>query len=570
MIVVIRKSNKTNCFVFLIVSQFFLFLLCFLVGWLRCDKRENPDVLKHLEEENAYTKAMTNHLESLRTELYTEMLSSIQETDFTLPRPKGDYFTYSRTIQGLSYRIYCRAPRTETLDTSLWDGKKETPILSGEQVTLDINELAKGHSYCSVGTVSYSPTQKYVAYTVDFTGDEKHVLHIKNLETGQLIQHGLELEIYGSIRWGNNDKTIFYLQLDDTNRPYKVCRYTFGTHGSGTSLPLYTEHDESHWTSIYKTLDDKYLMIHTSSSETSEIWYLDLKTTDMTETTKIHCIAKRRQKILYSVDHRNGTFWIESNQDKTPNMCLYITPVEGINCDKPDWTLVKDPITDKPLFDGSYDRALSNVNCFKNMVIAEGREDGMPKVWTIILKSSLSNIVTKFEPLTFAESAHDVGLSSHYEYDTTKIVVAYDSLITPLQHIEIDIMSQEQQRSVLKSKNVPGYQKELYDCDRILVRSRDGKTDIPVCLVYKKDLMEQHLADNKPVHTHMYGYGSYGSCVEADFSATRLPLINRGIVYVLVQVRGGGEMGRKYYILLVGWSFNIFLDVVLKVCARIH
>ncbi|CAB9499500.1 Dipeptidyl aminopeptidase BI [Seminavis robusta] len=545
-------------------------------GWLRDDSRTQQPVLDHLQQENDYTGNLTQHLEGLRQTLYDEMLSSIQETDYTLPRPKGKYYHYSRTFQGQSYASYCRAPRKHDSDKDHnnpllhmdWDGSAEAPILPGEQVKLDVNELAKGKDYCAVGSVTTSPSDELLAYTVDFKGDEQCELYVKHLETGEIVDHDPSLQMYGRVLWGNDDHTIFYLKLDSTLRPYQVYRRTIGTATKEDDELLFEETDEMYWTSISKSLDGKYLFVETSSTETSEVHYLDLK--DDNDSSTLQCVAKRRFKVLYDVEHRNEQWWITSNVKGTPNMRLFTAPAQP-NC-QDDWALVTDPTTEgTPLFDGGYARALHGVTAFAGHVVAQGREGGMPRVWLLTMDDI--NKVVKFDTLTFEEEAHDVGLTSHFEFDVDKIVVAYDSMITPLQYLELplDNPTDESERTVLKDKLVPGYDKNLYNCERVMALSRDGTTEIPVNLVYRKDIMEQHVASSgggEPVHCHLYGYGSYEACMEASFSATRLSLLNRGIVYAIAQIRGGGEMGRQWYeepngakYLCKKNTFNDFVDV---------
>jgi oligopeptidase B len=309
---------------------------------------------------------------------------------------------------------------------------------------------------------------------------------------------------------------------------------------------------------ISKSLDSKYLFVETSSKETSEIYYLDLTDPEAT----LECVSKRRLKVLYEVEHRNGSWWITSNVGGLPDMALWTAPAKADCAD--EWKLVTDA-SGTPLFDGGDDRALGGITCFKKYVVAEGREGGIPRVWVATMNDG--DAVTKFEMLTFAEDAYDAGLSSHYEFDTSKIVVSYDSMVTPPQAIEISL-ADTSQRTILKERTVPGYDKELDSCERTTVKSRDGSVDIPVSIVYRKDIMKEHLATGKPVPTHLYGYGSYGACMEADFSSTRLSLLNRGMIYVIAHVRGGGEMGRKWYeepngakYLCKNNTFNDFCDV---------
>lgn len=523
-------------------------------GWMRDDKRENEDVLNHLKAENEYTQAITAPLEQLRKDLYQEMLDKIQETDHTVPRARDDWWYYSRTFEGKSYTVHCRAPKVTDSVVVDWDGTAESPILPNEEVVLDVNKLAEGKDYCSTGSVATSPSHELLAYTVDFSGDETCLLFVTNLATGEVVDHDESLEIYGSLRWGADDSTLFYLKMDDTKRPFQVYKRKLGSASQDDEL-LFEDKDEEYWVHIYKSLDKKYLFIDSSSKETSEIHYLDL--TD--PNAKLECIAKRRTKVLYEAEHRKGKWWISSNVGGTPNMRLLTSPAVP-DC-QDDWKEVVDK-DGKPLFDGGYERSLSDVATFATHVVAEGREGGIPRVWVISLDDN--DAVESFEQLTFEETAHDTGISSGYEFDTDSVVLHYDSLITPLQHIEMKL-ADTSDRTVIKEKNVPGYNKAEYDCDRITVTARDG-TEIPVSLVYRKDVMEKHLADGKPVHVHLYGYGSYGACIEADFRATRLPLLDRGIVYVIAHVRGGAEMGRHWYekegkFLTKKNTFNDFVDV---------
>ena len=198
---------------------------------------------------------------------------------------------------------------------------------------------------------------------------------------------------------------------------------------------------------------------------------------------------------------------------------------------------------DSSLFTGGYERSIASITPFTNHLVVEGRENSLPRVWILTLKND--HIVTSFDTLTFSEGANSVRLGQNYIYDTDKVLISYNSLVTPNQNIFIEMNdpNNHEKRIILKQKNVPGYIPNLYSCERSTVLSRDGNTLIPVSIVYRKDVFN----NNTPVPTHLYGYGSYGSCIEADFRATRLPLLNRGIVYVIAHVRGGGEMGRQWY-----------------------
>lgn len=535
-------------------------------GWMRDDKRDKEQVQQHLRAENEYTQAVTQHLDSLKEELYQEMLSSIQETDYTTPRPDGPYCYYTRTFQGKSYTVHCRAPRP--VQETLWDGQAETPILPGEQVVLDVNVLAEGKPYCSTGTVKHSPSHKLLAYAADFSGNEICQLFVKDLETGEIVHEDEALEIYGSLRWGADDNTIFFLKMDENQRPFQLYRRKLDA--SQPDELLFEEKDELYWMGCYKSLDGKYLFVQVESKETAEVHYLDLQD----ESSSLQCVAKRRSKVLYEVEHRNGQWWIQSNVGNLPNMALFTAPAVA-NCEA-DWKLVsvKDAGgSTKTAFDGGYDRSLDSVTCFKKHVVTYGREGGLPRIWILSLPADDSTtssdqvVAEKMETLQFTEDAYDVSMGFHAEFDTDRMVAEYDSLVTPSQSLEIS-MDDTTQRRVIKERVVPGYDKSQYGCERTTVTSRDGVTQIPVSIVYRQDVMDQAKNNGTPVNVHLYGYGSYGSSVEADFRATRLALLNRGVVYVIAHIRGGAEMGRQWYeepngakYLCKKNTFNDFVDV---------
>jgi len=546
-------------------------------GWMRDDKRENVEVLDHLKLENEYTTRITEHLSPLREELYEEMKGRMQETDYTTPAPDGNYFYYSRTEEGKSYSIYCRAPRTpENTDIVQngkidWDGKPETPILEGEVVYLDKNKLAEGHEYCSVGSISVSPSETKLAYSLDVIGGETYKLFIKDIESGEVTYHDEELEIDSTVVWGGDDSTLFYLKMDDAHRPFQVYKRLLETESEDEMI--FEELDDLFWVGMGKSQDLKYLFISTDSSETSEVLYIDLKSPDDAEsglTTTVNMISKRRKKVLYEVEHRDGLFYISTNLDGTPNMRLMTAPVQPNNEDL--WQDVLTETGDK-LFDGGLTRALSDITPFRDHIVASGREGGLPRVWVLgdIASKNNTTQVNSVVQLEFTENPYDVGLGANYEFNSDVLLVGYDSLVTPTSTIQIPLLEPQniEKRKILKKKNVLGYDPSLYQSERTWVTSRDGKTEIPVSLVYRKDTLEKNEGNDKqPVPTHLYGYGSYGSNIEADFRMTRLPLLDRGVVYVIAHVRGGGEMGRQWYeepngakYLCKKNTFNDFVDV---------
>lgn len=538
-------------------------------GWLRDDKRENKEVIQHLQAENDYSQDVTKHLNGLQDDLYKEFLSSIQETDYTTPRPRDGYWYYTRTYQGLSYKQYCRAPKTNEKLEILWDGTADAPILVGEEAYLDINDLAKGRPYCSMGAVEPSPSQNLLAYSVDYSGDEKYEMFVRNLETGEDTEFMVIgednkdsefLETSGSLVWGKDDLTLYYMTMDAQHRPYRLYQRRNWNGNNPTDTLLKEELDDLFWSDVSKTLDGKYLLFESSSSETSEIWFLP--TDEETMISEMQCIASRRNKVLYEVEHGNEIFWIWTNVNSSPNMKLMKAPVKANSAD--DWNLVEDA-NGNIIFDGSLTKSLDSVTVLRSYAVFEGREDGIPRIWIFSIKNK------SIKRLEFEEAAHDVGLGAHYEFDAKSIAISYDSLLTPPQTIEVILLddddNEDVQRRILKAKTVPGYHKESYGCDRLEVLSRDGETKIPISVVYSNDAMDK-VKNGERVPVHLYGYGSYGMCCEADFDSTRLPLLQRGMIYVIAHVRGGGEMGRQWYEEPNGAkfcckknTFNDFVDV---------
>jgi oligopeptidase B len=571
-------------------------------GWMRRRSRKNDDddgedsisreVLDHLQAENNYTNDMTLHLHDLRQQLYHDMLSYMQETDYTTPRPHGPFYYYTRTVQGKSYTVHCRAPRRPDFDGSSssssvqvveWNGSADAPILPGEQVVLDVSVLAQGQDYCSTSTILHSPSHKLVAYTVDFKGDEVCSLFVKNIETPGQVPKLICERVYGTFCWGNTDHDIFYMKMDALHRPFRLYRRDLNQHDDTKDDELlFEESDQRFWMGIYKSLDDKYLFLALESKETSEIHYLDLQQQQRrddddscsTPPSTLQCIAKRRPKVLYEADYRQGRWWICSNVGGRPNMALFTAPAVP-NC-QDSWQLVVVDAAEnenKAVFDGSHDRALSQITCFAKHVVAYGRKAGLPRLWILSLPENESIIdegpvkIPKVERVAFEEDAYFASMDTHYEYGADTITVVYESMVTPPESVEIS-MQDTSKRTAVKKRTVPGYDRSMYSCERITVTSRDGETQIPVSLVYRKDVMNQHLATGDPVHLHLYGYGSYGSCTDSDFRATRLPLLDRGMVYALAHVRGGGEMGRQWYeepnggkYLCKKNTFNDFVDI---------
>eukprot|EP00585_Thalassiosira_rotula_P011226 CAMPEP_0196159548 /NCGR_PEP_ID=MMETSP0910-20130528/46377_1 /TAXON_ID=49265 /ORGANISM="Thalassiosira rotula, Strain GSO102" /LENGTH=895 /DNA_ID=CAMNT_0041424469 /DNA_START=409 /DNA_END=3097 /DNA_ORIENTATION=+ len=388
---------------------------------------------------------------------------------------------------------------------------------------------------------------------------------------------------------------------------------------------LMEENDELFNLRISKSFDGKYLLMRCSSKESSEVHYVDLRPGDNEEyendnddtvasgikgkpdgkNKELVCIAKRQPKVLYRVTHCRGYWLVQTNIGNLPNLSLKSCRVGETGMEHWKDVFVVDISSGSdgssnaagmPVFDGGHERSLEGVTVFNPTTdndespsplayaVVTGRESGMPRVWVLEFDENQASsskeadvgtsppvAVSRMTRLEFDETAYDVGIGGNRDPNLPYVVISYDSLVTPPSHIAIPLSNpvDRNARRVLKEKEVPGYDKQSYACERTTVRSRDGKTDIPVSLVYHRDVLEERSKNNNgtssSIPTHLYGYGSYGASIEASFRSTRLPLLKRKVVYALAHTRGGGEMGRPWYdeakYLTKKNTFNDFVDV---------
>ena len=588
-------------------------------GWMRDQTRTQVEVLDHLKTENCYTASTTAHLVSLREDIYAEMLASIRETEYSTPIRIGDWMYYTRTFEGSSYSVHCRAPFVSYSDLAVrsgvatdcsgaataWSGAAEEPIFPGEQQMIDENVLAVGKEYFSIGHTTVSPSGSNLSYTVDCTGDERYTIRIIDLcsdavpavSTEEKKDAGIRIDnVCSHIEWGSTDQEMFYIKLDANHRPCRLYYHRLGQDPE-TDLLLFEEPNDEHWMGIQKSNDERYLFVTTGTNDQSEVRYIDLFVADFqSDVPRLIRVSPMREGVLYDVEHRNGIFYITTNVGGLMNKKLVWVPVgEDRQSEWTDFALTGDRSGSVELgattdlsgsadlggvpFDGTL--PLDGVVPFSDHLVCCGREGGIPQIWVICFSDPTSNGIvretvraTDMVRLDFPESAHDVSLLGG-RYTDDRITVCYDSLITPARSISIGLSSvfgsvfcsvsaaenrtaetaetaptaptaptASDDRIVIKQRTVVGYDPSDYSCDRILVRSRDGTTLIPLSLVWRKDLRTQI---GVPQHVHMYGYGSYGISMECDFSIQRLPLLRRGIIYAIAHVRGGGELGRQWH-----------------------
>lgn len=467
-------------------------------GWLR--DRSAPEVIAYLEAENAYTGAVMKHTEALQETLYREMIGRIKETDLEVPYRKGDYFYYTRTEEGKQYPIYCR---------------KKGHLQADEEVVLDQNALARGHDYFDVGILRVSPDHRLLAYSVDTSGAEKYALHVKDLTTDELLPDVIPV-IDWSIEWANDGRTFFYTTTDEAMRPDRLHRHALGTDPSEDAT-LFYEPDERFRVYIDKTKSEAYLVMGVESRVTSELYLLDAD--DPTGSFEI--VEPRETDVEYYLYHRGDELYVWTNRD-ADNFKVMRTPISSPS--KESWETViahRDSVK------------VERIDVFTDHLVAYERHHGLRKVRVLDLRSGHDHYIE------FPDAAYAVFLRDNREFDTNVLRFVYESLTTPESVYDYDMESR--QRVLMKQDEIlGGYDASLYTTERIFARAEDG-TGVPISLVYRTDLFEP---GTDPVY--LMGYGSYGASMDPWFSSSRLSLLDRGFVYAIAHVRGGGEMGERW------------------------
>ena len=467
--------------------------------WLR--DKNNPEVIKYLQAENKYTETVMKSTENLQEKLYKEMLSRIKETDLSVPEKIDDYYYYTREEKGKQYRIYCR---------------KKGSLDAKEEILLDANELARGHNYLDVGVYKVSPNHQLLAYSIDTTGAEDFTLFFKNLNTGKMLADVIPNTSY-SAEWANDNKTVFYNTLDEAKRPYKLYRHTLGADPENDAL-VYHEKDEAFNLDLKKSKSKAYLFMLLESETTSEDWYLDASHPD--EDFKI--IQPRQHEMEYSIEQHGDKFYILTN-DNAKNFKLMEASISSPS--KENWKVVI-PASDSVKLD--------NIEVFKNHLVVYERERGLKKIRITNLTDNQVHYVD------FSEPVYTFWPERNPDFNTNLLRFDYTSLITPRSVFDYDM--DKRTRELKKQDEVlGGYNPSLYQSERIFAKASDG-TLVPISLVYKKGM-----ARNGKNPLFLYGYGAYGISSEPYFSSNRLSLLDRGFIYAIAQVRGGGEMGRYWY-----------------------
>ena len=478
-------------------------------AWLR--DRENPEVIAYLEAENAYTNAILEPTTGIQKTLYDEMVSHMKETDVSVPFREGGYWYYSRTVQGSQYPIFGRKKGAA-------DGPEQD---AAEEIILDVNELAKNEPYMAVSSLAVSDDGNLLAYSTDNTGFRQYTLHVKDLRTGQLLSERVERT--GSIAWAADNRTIFYTIEDETQkRQFQFYRHTLGTPHAEDVL-VFEETDERFNIGAGRTRDGRYLVLESSSHTTTEERFLSAENPE----GEWRLIEPRKDNIEYYVDHRNGLFYIRTN-DTGRNFRLVTAPVE--NPGQANWTEV---IAHRP------EVMLEEVDLFASFYVACERASGLQHLRVVDFQDSTAKTISSRE-ITFPEPVYSAHPHINRVFETTKYRYGYQSLVTPASVYEYDVLTGES--TLLKQLEVPGgFDRTLYTSERLFAKAPDG-VDVPVSLVYRKDRFQ---SGKNPLY--VYGYGSYGYSLPLGFSSNRLSLLDRGFVLAYAHIRGGGDMGKPWH-----------------------
>jgi oligopeptidase B len=488
-------------------------------AWL-ADK-DSPETIAYLEAENAYTEAVTAGQAALREAIFGEIKARTQETDLSVPTRKGNWWYYARTMAGKQYAVHCRRevrPGDSSPPMTL-DGAP----LDGEEVLLDGNELAGDGEFFSLGMLATSPDGRLLAYSTDFAGSERFTVRIKDLATGTVLPDEIPDTFYGCA-WSLDGSALFYITVDDAWRPYRVSRHLVGSPAADDVI-VFEEPDERFWVGVGLTRSERYVQISVGSKLTSEAWLLDAARPD----GEFSVVLPRRQGIEYSVEHQVGADGSDRllilHNDNAENFELAVAPLA-------------DPADMTPLIAHRADTRLLDVDAFADYLAVHYRRDGLTGV------RILRGDGTEHE-IAFGEPVYRVQPGSNPEYHSAKLRLGYVSMVTPDSVYDSDMATGElallRQRPVLPRPDGAGYDPADYEQHREWATAGDG-TKIPISLVCRKGTPRDGSAP-----CVLYGYGSYEISVDPGFSIPRLSLLDRGFSYAIAHIRGGGEMGRRWY-----------------------
>lgn len=466
--------------------------------WLR--QRNEPEVLEYLKAENTYTTAKMKHTEDFQQKLYEEMVSRIKETDLSVPEKVDDYYYYKRTEQGKQYPIYCR---------------KKGSLDAKEEILLDQNVLAKQYAYFEIGALKISPDHRLLAYSIDTLGSERFTLFIKNLETNRLYSEHIS-NIGYSVAWADNN-TIFYTIVDHAKRPYMLYRHTLNSDPVNDVL-IYHEPDDLFWLDVSRSKSGEYLFMDIGSHTTTEVYYLNTSTPE----DSFSLFYPRKQDIEYYVKHHEENFLILTNENAKNFKLIQVPKIATAKSNSIEIIPHRASIK------------IEGFDVFKDFIVLSERKNGLEQISIINVTDNMSHYVN------FPEPTYTFWFGKNKDYASELLRFTYMSLVTPKSVFDYNMLTRE--RDMKKQYEVlGGYDPDTYESQRILALAPDS-TWVPISLVYKKGMV----MDNRN-SLFLTGYGAYGGSFDPYFSSNRLSLLNRGFIYAIAHIRGGGEMGKYWH-----------------------
>jgi len=484
--------------------------------WLR--DRDNREVIKYLEDENAYTKAIMAHTQALQDRLFDELKGRVRQNDQSVPYRSGNYFYYTRVVEGKDYPIYAR---------------KRGSLTVPEELLIDGNAMGAGKPFFQVMGWQISSAEDLLAFAVDTMGRRIASLRIKNLRTGELLPEVME-HVTGNMAWAEDNRTLFYTRHDSvTLRWNRIYRHVVGSPAATDQL-VYEEKDDTYDAFVFKTKSKAYVMIGSSQTLANEYRFVPAAHPDQL----FQVLEPRRRGHEYDVDHLGDYFYIRTN-DGAQNFRLMRTPVTKTA--RANW---------QEVIPNRADVFLQNLEVFKDYLVLSERRNGLTEIRVRPWNGSAEH------NLDFGEPAYIAYIGTNAEMDTPVLRFGYQSLTTPTSTYDYDMRTR--QKTMLKRDEIlGGFDPANYVTERLYTTARDG-VRVPVSLVYRKGIA-------RPAPLLLYGYGSYGSSTDPTFSADRLSLLDRGFVYAIAHIRGGQEMGRAWYddgkLLHKKNTFTDFIDV---------
>jgi oligopeptidase B len=488
--------------------------------WLR--DRDDPAVLDYLRAENAYTDALLARAGTLRDRVFEEIVGRVLETDATAPVRRGEFEYFTRTVEGLQYDVHCRRPAAT--DTALPDPFAPPGSTPGEEVVLDENALAGDDDYFAVGDLAVSPDHALLVYTTDRSGGERYELRVRDIARGDDLGD-LVADVYYGVAWANDNRTVFFTRPDDAMRPWQVWRHVVGT-PAADDVRVFQEDDERFYVMVTRTRTTRFVVITSGSKTTSEAWLIDA---DRPE-TEARVVEPRVQDHEYHVEHHVGPggdrFFVLTNADGAENFKVMTAPTATPGRDH--WV---------EFVPHRADVRVDDVDAFEQTIVVSERADALERIRLITLAED-GGIATD-DLLALPDEVYSTWVADNPEFATTALRYGYTSMVMPSSTFILDAPTGV--ATLVKQQPVIGYDPAGYATRRLWAVADDG-TRVPISLVYRRDAQT-----SEPRPMVLYGYGSYEISIDPTFSSIRVSLLDRGVMFAIAHIRGGGELGRPWY-----------------------